>query len=126
MKLGDFPIGSLESRAAARVLLVQKRNKQERVQVVLSFRGPRRGEGTQRPDIPAAEPWTVCPDGKLFRVVYIPHVWIAREETPPTCSECRTPYRKAQEYPDHSLISYRADCVERHIPDFSSPAQILA
>jgi hypothetical protein len=120
LKVGDFPVGSLESRAAARVLLVQRRSKLTRLQFSHSIRGPWRGEGPEPPDVPRANPW-VEGDGKLFRVVYVPHVWVAREDAAPICPECRTPYRKATEYPNYPFVGYGADCVEKHIPDFSSP-----
>jgi hypothetical protein len=116
-KVGDFPIGSLESRAAARILLGQRWSKRERVQFFHSIRGPWRGEGPEPPDVPRANPWIESDDGKLFRVVYVPHVWTAREEATPTCPVCRTPYRKATEYPNYPLVGYRAECVEKHIPD---------
>jgi hypothetical protein len=119
-KIESFPIGSLESRAAARVLLGQKRSKLTRVQFFHSVRGPWRGEGPEPPDIPKANPWFEGDDGKLVRVVYVPHVWVAREDAVPSCPECRTPYRKATDNPNYSFVGYRADCAEEHIPDFSS------
>ncbi len=120
LKVGDFPVGSLESRAAARVLSVQRRSKLTCLQFCHSVRGPWRGEGPEPPDVPRANPW-VEGDGKLLRVVYVPHVWIARENDAPICPECRAPYRKATDYPGYPLVGYRADCVDKHIPDFSSP-----
>jgi hypothetical protein len=121
VKVGDFLIGSLESRAAARVLLGQRRSKLTRVQFFHSVRGPWLGEGPEPPDVPKANPWMEGDDGKLIRIVYVPHVWVAREEAVPRCPECRTPYRKTTDFPNHPLVGYRADCVEKHIPDFSSP-----
>jgi hypothetical protein len=67
-KVGDFPIGSLESRAAARILLGQRWSKRERVQFFYSIRGPWRGEGPEPPDVPRANPWVEGDDGILFRM----------------------------------------------------------
>jgi hypothetical protein len=46
-KPGDFPIGSTESRAAARMLAENQRDERERVEIAWSFGGPLRNE---RPD----------------------------------------------------------------------------
>ncbi len=121
LKIGDFQVGTLVSRAAARVLLDQRRSKLTRIQFFYSVRGAWRGEGPEPPDVPRANPWMEGKDGKLIRLVYVPHVWVAREEAAPSCPSCGTPYRKVKEYPNYPLVSYRADCVEKHIPDFSSP-----
>jgi hypothetical protein len=119
LKIGDFQVGSLGSRAEARVLLDQRRSKLTRLQFFHSIRGPWHGEGPEPPDVPRANPWMKGDDGKLFRVVYIPHVWVAREEVAPSCPACRTPYQKATDYPNYPLVGYRANCMENHIPDFS-------
>jgi hypothetical protein len=119
MKPEDFPIGSPESRAAARAFARLRRSKQTRVQAFHSVRGPWRGEGPEPPDIPRAYPWSEDKEGKLFRMLYIPHVWIPREEAVPICPGCGKPYRKATDYPNFHLVGYRADCMEKHIPDFS-------
>ena len=89
LKVGDFPVGTLESRAVARVVLGQRRSKLTRLQFFHSIRGPWRGDGPEPPDVPKANPWIEGDDGKLFRVVYVPHVWVAREEAVPSCPECR-------------------------------------
>jgi hypothetical protein len=120
LKIGDFQVGTLVSRAAARVLLSQRRNKLTRVQFFHSVRGPWRGDGPEPPDVPKANPWFEGDDGKLVRVVYVPHVWVPREEATPICPACGTPYRKATDYPNYPLVSYRPDCVEKHIPDFAA------
>ncbi len=120
LRVGDFPIGSPESRAAARVLLVQRRSKLTCRQFSHGIRGPWRGEGTEPPDVPRATPWVEGDDGILFRVVYVSHVWIARGEAAPICPGCGTPYRKAADYPNYPLVHYGAGCVEKHIPDYSS------
>jgi hypothetical protein len=121
--LGDFPVGSLESRAAARILLGQRRKKLKRLQFSHSIKGPWRGEGPEPPDLPRVIcPWTEHSDGKLVRVLYIPHVWVAHGEAPPICPGCGKPYRKKTDYPNYPLVGYGADCVDKHIPDFLSPA----
>jgi hypothetical protein len=118
LKIGNFHVGTLGSRAAARLPLGARRSKLRRLQFFHSIRGPWRGERPEPPDVPRANPW-VEGDGKLFRVVYVPHAWVGREEAAPICPECRTPYLRATEYPNYPLVGYRADCVEKHIPDFS-------
>lgn len=117
LKIGDFRVGTLGSRAAARVLLGQRRSKLTRLRFFHSVRGPWRGEGPEPPDVPKANP-LVEGEGKLIRVIYVPHVWVARGKAAPICPGCRTPYRIATNYPDYPLVGYRADCVEKHIPDF--------
>ena len=118
-RIGDYQVGTLASRAAARVLLSQRRSKLTRVQFFYSVRGPWRGEGPEPPDVPRANPWAES-DGKLIRIVYVPHVWVARDTAAPICPDCGKPYRKATEYPNYPFVGYRADCVEKHIPDFSA------
>jgi len=121
LKIGDIPVGTLGSRAVARLLLGQRRSKLTRLQFFHSIRGPWRGDGPEPPDVPKASRWFEGEDGKLVRVIYVPHVWVAREEPIPNCPECRRPYRKTTDYPNYPLVGYRADCVEKHISDFSSP-----
>jgi hypothetical protein len=116
-KVEDFPIGSLESRAAARILLSQRWSKLTRLQFSHSIRGPWRGEGPEPPDVPTANPWVEGDDGTLLRVVYVPHVWIARGEAAPICPGCGTLYREDADYPGYSLVGYRANCLNKHIPD---------
>jgi hypothetical protein len=120
LKIGDLQVGTLVSRAAARVLLDLRRSKLTRVQFFHSVRGPWRGEGPEPPDVPRANPWFEGDDAKLIRLVYVPHVWVVREATAPTCPECQTPYRKSTDYPHYPLVGYQANCVEKHIPDFST------
>lgn len=119
-KIGDFQVGTPVSRAAARVLLGQKRSKLKRLQFFHSIRGPWRGEGPEPPDVPKANPWFEGDDGNLVRLVYVPHVWVSREEAVPICPECQTPYLKATDYPHYPLVGYRAKCIEKHIPDSSA------
>jgi hypothetical protein len=110
-KVEDFPIGSLESRAAARILLSQRWSKLTRLQFSHSIRGPWRGEGPEPPDVPKANPRVEGDDGILFLLVYVPHVWIARGEAAPICPGCGAPYRKATDYPNYPLVRHRAECV---------------
>jgi hypothetical protein len=118
--LGTLPIGSLESRAAARLLLRKRRKNKTRVQFSHSVRGPWRGTGPEPPDLPRAYPWSESADGTLVRVIYIPHVWVARDQAVPKCPGCGKPYRKGTDYPGYPFIGYKADCMDEHIPDFSS------
>jgi len=63
---GDFPIGSLESRAAARALL--EGNTRQRLEFIHYV--PIRP--IQDMTKPHATPWVVTQDGELFRLVYVP------------------------------------------------------
>jgi hypothetical protein len=119
-KIGDFQVGTLGSRAAARVLLGQRRSKLTRLQFFHSIRGPWRGEGPEPADVPRANPWVEGDDGKLIRIVYVPHVWAARNKPAPICPDCGKPYRKDADYPNYPFVGYWADCMDKHIPDFSS------
>ena len=64
LKVGEFQIGTLRSRAAARVLLGQRRSKLTRLQFFHGIRGPWRGDGPEPSDVPRANPW-IESDGKL-------------------------------------------------------------
>ena len=68
IKPGNFPIGSPQSRAAARLRLEHMNDDRERIQLI-SF-VPRPNQDNTRPH---ATPWHECDDGRLFRVLYVPH-----------------------------------------------------
>jgi hypothetical protein len=76
MKPGDFPIGSPESRAAARMLVANRRDTRRRIEIVSNVHIPWHSEGPA-PDPWNDEeshigPWQDCVDGSLMRIVYIP------------------------------------------------------
>ncbi len=63
---GDFPIGSVESRAAARAMLASGASGPPRFEIVHHVARPRRDA---RPG--HAGPWQPCTDGRLMRLVYV-------------------------------------------------------
>ena len=66
-KLGDFPVGSRESRAAARMWLRQLNANRSRFQLFHSV--PRPNRSTTEPH---ATEWCALDDGRLMRLVYVP------------------------------------------------------
>jgi len=75
---GDFPVGSLESRAAARAMLQHAESERERITIISHIPRPEwewDGEGPAPADwnkkIHVGE-WSECPDGRLFRMVNVP------------------------------------------------------
>jgi len=121
LKPANFPVGSPESRAAARSLLRQKQSKLVRLQFLHSVPRPWYGKGPAPPDVPRAYSWWEGKDGRMMRLVYIPHVWVTRDKPCPVCPGCGKPYQKAADCPNFHLVSYGADCADTHIPDFSRP-----
>ena len=95
----EFPVGSLESRAAARAMLDARDTNRRRVQLIsnvnVNFALDREKSGSEA-RVPSADPWVECDDGTLFRMVYVPTIW---ERAPysgevPRCPACRAPYRR--------------------------------
>jgi hypothetical protein len=66
-KPGDFPIGSQESRAAARLKLSQMADTREHVEIVSHIQRPGMGVST-----PHTSQWTNWGTGALGRVLYVP------------------------------------------------------
>ena len=64
----EFPVGSVESRAAARAILESRESGVRRFQIILDVPRPRR-EG--RPETIVGH-WTKQSDGTLFRTVIVP------------------------------------------------------
>jgi hypothetical protein len=63
----DSTVGSLESRAAARIMLQHAKDRRERIEIVSCTPRPRQDNSR-----PHATPWTETPDGPLFRMLYVP------------------------------------------------------
>lgn len=63
----DFPIGSPESRAAARAMLQTRESNIRRLQMVSAIPRPR--QDNSRPHVGA---WQPMSDGGFMRVVYVP------------------------------------------------------
>src|SRR2546425_9372362 len=70
---GDFPLGSVESRAVARMQL-QQGDHRKRIELISHIPGPWRGEGPEPEGWnkePRIGPWKDCGD-RLMRFVYVP------------------------------------------------------
>ena len=75
----NFPPGSVESRAAARAMLEHADSERERITILCSLPEPAwdadEGEDSEPEDrnkkIRVGE-WSECPDGRLWRMVYVP------------------------------------------------------
>lgn len=63
---GDFPLGSPESRAAARLRLEQMQDNRRNIEIISHI--PRPGQDNTQPH---ASPWRQMQDG-LFRILYVP------------------------------------------------------
>lgn len=72
----EFPIGSPESRAAARALLASRDSRIDRQQIILDLprRGGEAGHGT------GIGPWWPTDDGGLVRVIIAPSGEVSEEE----------------------------------------------
>jgi hypothetical protein len=67
---GDFPVGSPESRAAARLMLSDRERERDRLELIHHVPRPERdGHSNEEPH---ATPWTETLDGRLMRVLYVP------------------------------------------------------
>jgi hypothetical protein len=71
-KPGNFPICSLESRAAARMLMKSRQDNCKRIQFVTNVLFPYRDGPPRDSSKPYATPWTETRDGGLMRFVYVP------------------------------------------------------
>jgi len=111
----DFPLGSIESRAAARIRLIQLNDRRERIRIIRSV--PWHGEDNSRLNFGQ---WQESQDGTLTQIVYVPHVWAKPGEAIPTCPDCGTPFEKTKEYP--GMIGFRADCMDKHDPELLANA----
>lgn len=109
LKPGDFPLGSALSRAAARLLMKERRDTRKRVTLITNVR---LWDGNENE--PNVELWRDCGD-TLMRFVYQPSVWLRPGDAIPSCPGCGTPFKKASEYAN--TFCYQTDCLERHDPD---------
>lgn len=106
----QFALGSVESRAAARMKLARWFDGRERLTLVLNIARPRKDNSRV-----IFGDWQERPDGSLYRLVHAPHVWLKPGEAIPACPDCGTLFRKTREYP--GMIGYEATCVDSHDPD---------
>ena len=110
-KPGDYSIGSLESRAAARLQMGRLRDSRRRIEITSNAFGPEDKDRT----IPYATEWNDCGD-VLMRRVYLPTQWEKSPTAPvPICRGCGTPYRKREDHPGFTI--FEADCVAKHVSD---------
>jgi hypothetical protein len=77
---GDFPVGSPESRAAARLMLRQRSTESQRIEIITSIQRPARewSDWTDKTK-PYATPWSETTDGRLMRMLYVPSGMTAYE-----------------------------------------------
>jgi hypothetical protein len=112
----DFSIGSLESRALARIRAEHIRDTRKRIELISNVRWPDYplplGVGGS---VPYAGPWQETQDGALLRVIYHPGEWKKLSvETVPVCPSCGTLFRQTEKHVG-DLFWFEADCMERHI-----------
>jgi len=107
----DSPPGSVESRAAARALLEHAEAERERITIVCRI--PRPAWDVDEGEDPASEDrnkkirvgeWSECPDGRLFRMVYVPPgmEWPAKDPSscvPTAKAEAEFPQPRPVELP---------------------------
>jgi len=63
------------------------------------------------------DPWRECPDGSLWRLVYVPLVWLKPGDPIPTCPDCGKLFKKTKDYP--GIAAFQADCLAKHDPDLN-------
>jgi hypothetical protein len=110
MKPEDFPIGSPESRAAARMQLARRNESRKRLRLISHI--PSGGKDNSRIRFGGWQEWG---EDTLCQQVYVPHVWIKPGEAVPACPDCGTPFKKTHEYPN--LVGFGANCLDKHDPD---------
>src|SRR5579862_2646077 len=95
LRPGDFPLGSLESRAAARAKLdtgTQRSDRHNRLEIVSYI--PRSRQDNSKPH---ATPWTETLDGGVMRILFVPSGMTDAEAEPSlatnTPGEPRSPAR---------------------------------
>jgi hypothetical protein len=77
-KPGDFPIGSAESRAAARMLAANRQDTRRRIEIVTNVHMPDPNRESPNPEenwnskVPHFGPWLDSGD-VLMRLVYVPN-----------------------------------------------------
>jgi hypothetical protein len=110
MKPENFPIGSLESRAAVRNILSRRNARRKRLRIISNI--PSGGQDNSRIRFGGWQEWG---EDTLAQLIYVPHVWVKPGEAIPVCPDCATPFKKTNEYPD--LAGYSVGCLHKHDPD---------
>lgn len=122
--MNGFPVGSLHSRALARMRAKHIRGTRKRIEIISNIPRPQHAlpQGTDN-SVPYAGPWREMRDGSLMRLVYCPGEWKKLPvETLPICSGCGTPFRKTDERLG-DMAWFEADCLRRHIQDSQAPVK---
>jgi hypothetical protein len=109
----EFPIGSPESRAAARLQLGRMMDTCKRVTVIFDCPRPK----TENLRVIIGK-WHGSPKGTFTRTVFVPHFALKPGEPTPVCPDCGTPFKKTCEYP--GSVGFMADCLEKHDPELPS------
>ena len=107
---GDFPIGSLESRAAARIRLASRHDSHKRMRIITNIPGP--GVDSSRVHFGKWQKWQ---DNWLGQLIYRPHAWLKPEDPVPVYPDCGTPFQKTSDF--ESVSGYSAGCLEKHDPE---------
>lgn len=106
----DFPLGSVESRAAARALLAHRFNSRKRLRII--WNAPRPYKDNSRVSF---SDWMEWPNGYLVQWVCVPQVWLKPGDKIPNCPDCGTPFAIKKEFP--GIVSYEANCLDNHDPE---------
>jgi hypothetical protein len=112
MNPADFPVGSLASRAAARIRLSVRSSGRKRITILCNI--PRPGISSLHWNFGN---WQKYNDGKLMRLVCVPHVSVKPGEPTPTCPDCGTPFRKTAAEPNTNMVYFEANCMGQHDPE---------
>lgn len=112
MRPGNFPIGSLESRAVARMQFAYLQKNRKLVRMISSI--PRPGANNSHIHFGEVQKWD---DNTFGQQVYLPHVWVKPGEPAPTCPDCRKPFKKTGEY--LGMVGFQADCLDKHDPELA-------
>jgi hypothetical protein len=107
---GDYPISSPVSRAAARLQLARSKASRKRLRLISNI--PWLGTDGM---LMHFGPWQECPDGTLFQMIYVPHVWLKPGDAAPSCPDCGAPFKKTHEYP--TMVGFGASCMDEHDPE---------
>ena len=117
LRPGDFPLGSALSRAAARLLVKERRDTRKRVAIVTNvlFPDPTSSNAQKLREMePHVGPWQDFSE-TLMRMIYLPSVCLKPGQAIPICPGCGTPFEKKSEYAN--MISYEAGCLDLHDPE---------
>jgi hypothetical protein len=110
--LRGFSIGSVESRAAARLRLALLEKNRKFVKMISSI--PRPGKDNSRVYFGEWQKWD---DHTFGRQVYLPHVWAKPGEAVPICLDCGIPFEKTGEY--LGMVGFQANCMDKHDPELT-------